>query len=399
VSLTTDTATRPTTGEVFGYACAQIHQAAAELWPDAPVRLGAHVPSVTGYVHRLTVGDDRELFAKHSMLGSSLVSILRGACGTWPVVEALQQEYAASPESLLAREAAQLDFLKPRLLAATTAGLSRGVLFTNPVGGPTLLEVLLARPASTADLLGGVWAELEILHRPGTSGEFATGATIGERSVAGTFRRKFNGISGSVYIDHLGTDRLPSETAEHVVGVIRQVVARLLRLRSRTMPLGPPSLSYGDLKPEHIHYPAGIGGRPTFLDPGLLPAGPAIDAAKLISRTILGLLAIRPGRRTVQAVVDGISTFTETIAPSRAVAADLWLHELLTVWLMDTVNITTTYLSAPPTLPLPAQGLALVKAVGPICSVTERTSWALSCGRSPRAVWDLALRQVIEVAS
>ncbi|UQI44602.1 hypothetical protein M1P56_09715 [Streptomyces sp. HU2014] len=399
MSLTTDTTTRPTTGEVFGYACAQIHQAAASMWPEAPVRLGAHVPSVTGYVHRMTVGDDRELFAKHSMLGSSLVSILRGVHGPWSVIESLQPDYAASAESLLAREAAQLKFLQGRLQAATTAGLTHGVLFTNPVTGPTLLERLLAQPASTSDLLGGVWAELEVLHRPGAPGDLLKGTFIGERSITGTFQRKFNGISGSVYIDHLGADRLSSETAENVVGVVRQVVNRLLRLRSLTLPSGPPSLAYGDLKPEHIHYPSGLGGRPTFLDPGLLVAGPVVDAAKLVSRTILGLIAVRPGRKTVQAMVDGVSTFTESITPPRAVTADLWLRELLMIWLMDTVNIMTTYLSAPATLPLPAQGLALIKAVGPVCAVTERMSWALSCGRSPRAVWDLALRQVIEAAS
>ncbi|MFE3582264.1 hypothetical protein [Streptomyces vinaceus] len=397
MSLTTESATRPTTGEVFGYASQQIHQAASELWPDSAVRLGAHVPSVTGYVHHLTVGD-RPLFAKHSMLGASLVSILRGAHGEWPVVEALQGQYADDPASLLAREAAQLGFLGPHLPAATPAGLSRGVLFTTPVTGPSLLELLLAQPASTADLLGGVWAALDTLHRPGAA-ELMADAVIGERSISGTFRRKFNGISGSVYIDHLGADRLPAHAAENVVVVYRRVVARLLRLRSRTMPSGPPSLSYGDLKPEHVLYPGGVAGRPTFLDPGLLTAAPVVDAAKLISRIILGLIAVRPGPKTIRAVVDGINAFAETITPPRATTADLWMRELMMFWLMDTVNITTTYLSAPATLPLPSQGPALIDSVGGICAVTERVSWALGCGRTPRAVWDLALRQVIEAAS
>ncbi|MFG2620672.1 hypothetical protein ACGFXC_23970 [Streptomyces sp. NPDC048507] len=398
MSLTTEMATRPTTGEVFGYASQQIHQAASELWPDAAVRLGAHVPSVTGYVHHLTVGD-RPLFAKHSMLGASLVSILRGAHGDWPAVEALQGQYVENPASLLAREAAQLGFLGPRLGAARTAGLSRGVLFTTPVTGPSLLELLLAQPASTADLLGGVWAALEALHRPGAAADLMTDAVIGERSISGTFRRKFNGISGSVYIDHLGADRLPADVAANVAAVYKQVVARLLRLGARTMPSGPPSLSYGDLKPEHVLYPGGVGGRPTFLDPGLLTAGPIVDAAKLISRIFLGLIAIRPGRKTIKAVAEGVNAFAETITPPRAITADPWMRELMAFWLMDTVNITTTYLSAPTTLPLPSQGLALIESAGHVCAVTERVSWALSCGRKPQAVWDLALRQVIEVAS
>ncbi|MGW5532447.1 phosphotransferase, partial [Streptomyces xanthochromogenes] len=138
---------------------------------------------------------------------------------------------------------------------------------------------------------------------------------------------------------------------------------------------------------------------PTFLDPGLLTARPVVDAAKLISRIFLGLIAIRPGRKTIRAVADGVNAFAETIIPPRAITADLWMRELMTFWLMDTVNITTTYLSAPTTLPLPSQGLALIENTGHVCAVTERVSWALSCGRKPRAVWDLALRQVIEVAS
>jgi hypothetical protein len=140
--------TRPGMADVFGYACAQIHRSAAEIWPGVPVVLECHVPSVTGYVHRVRVGDCVR-YAKISILGVSLVSLLRGACGPWPAVLRAQEAYVTKPDGLLAREAAQLrvlaDLDRPRVCAV--AGSSQGVIFTEPVTGPTLGELLLARPA------------------------------------------------------------------------------------------------------------------------------------------------------------------------------------------------------------------------------------------------------------
>lgn len=49
--------TRPRVGDVFVHAAAQIHQAAADLWPGMPVCLEQHVPNVISYVHRARVGD------------------------------------------------------------------------------------------------------------------------------------------------------------------------------------------------------------------------------------------------------------------------------------------------------------------------------------------------------
>ena len=115
--------------------------------------LGDHVPSVTGYVHRASIGG-RDVFAKDSILGLSLVSVLRGMAGVRDKVRAAQAAYATSPASLLAREAAQLRALDMAgVRVGRCAGYAGGVLFTEPVTGPTLADLITKEPARTCDLL------------------------------------------------------------------------------------------------------------------------------------------------------------------------------------------------------------------------------------------------------
>lgn len=180
----------PGIADVFVYAATHIHQAAGELWPGEHILLESHVPSVTEYVHRVRVGD-RALYAKTSFLGMSLVSLLRGAGGPWPVVRQAQQAYLARPDSLPAREAAQLTLLTtvpgPRVCAL--AGLKSGVVFTEPVSGPALGDVLLARPDDASGLLSRVLTELRPIHRPSTAQLLAPSWDITERGITGTFLR------------------------------------------------------------------------------------------------------------------------------------------------------------------------------------------------------------------
>ncbi|WP_274563627.1 hypothetical protein [Streptomyces spiramyceticus] len=392
-ALADPTSAQPNTGEVFGYACAQIHRAAAALWPDATVQLGCHVPSVTGYVHRIRV-NERELFAKHSMLGVSLVSVLRGSCGNWSKVAEGQQKYAANPDSLLMREAAQLGFLAdikgPR--ACVVAGVRHGVLFTEPVHGPSLTNLVLSNPGDTGELLRAAWKQLNPLHKPELLDRCGTLPAIGERSIAGTFLRKFNGISGSTYLDQLGGLRLPSAMGAEVSALLRQVVTRLLRIRTSVLPTEHPVLAYGDLKPEHVLYPDGPDARPVFLDPGLLRAGATVDSAKLISRTILSLIASSPGEQTTRRVIEGIEVFaTALLADQSARARHRWLREVMALWLMDTVNITSTYLTAPLALPLPEQGAAVAKRAVTVCRMVDEISGPLDRGGGTASVWDAAL--------
>ena len=180
----------PGVEEVFRFAEQEVGLAAAELWPGAVVEFGAHVPSVTGYVRRIAV-DGRELYAKYAFLGVSLVSLLRGTCGEWPQVLKEQPAYVARADALLEREAAQLRLLArmryPRV--CPVAGVARGVLFTGPVAGPSLGDLLMLQPETTAPLLRQVFAELRPLHRPRRRDLGAT-SVIGERSIVRTFLRK-----------------------------------------------------------------------------------------------------------------------------------------------------------------------------------------------------------------
>ncbi|MEU2930580.1 hypothetical protein ABZ636_36965 [Streptomyces sp. NPDC007251] len=77
----------PQPADLFALSADRIRRAAAGLWPGEPLTFADHVPSVTGYVHRVRVGG-RDVFAKDSFLGLSLVSVLRGVAGDRNMVEA-----------------------------------------------------------------------------------------------------------------------------------------------------------------------------------------------------------------------------------------------------------------------------------------------------------------------
>ncbi|WP_234016726.1 hypothetical protein [Streptomyces sp. LaPpAH-108] len=227
----------PTAEEVFAFADLEIGAAAAEHWPHAHLDLGAHVPGVTGYVRRIVV-DGRPLYAKYSLLGVSLVSLLRGTCGPWPQVQAAQQQYVLRPDNLVEREAAQLRLLldagRPRV--CPVVGVGQGVLFTEAVAGPSLAQLLLQRPEQSTELLVGTFDRLHGLHHRPAAQWLGSARISGERSIAGTFQRKFNGLSGPVYVQRLGADRCPVGDREKVVAGLRQVVVRLQQLRARVLP-------------------------------------------------------------------------------------------------------------------------------------------------------------------
>lgn len=388
----TRTRTHPAVAEVFVHCAARIHQAAAGLWPDEPVVLDQHVPSVTGYVHRARVGD-RTLYAKTSLLGVSLVSLLRGTRGPWPQVRAAQAVYARQPDGLLVREAAQLRALAaldgPRVCAV--AGIHDGVIFTEAVPGPSLGELLLAHPGDAGELLEAVLAELRPLHRPGAARRLDPAGVIAERDIAGTFRRKFDGPAGAAYVDQLGAERRPGRS-EEVAELVRVCVRRLHGLGATLpAPVGT-TLVYGDLKPEHVMFPDGLGGRPVLLDPGLLRASPMVDVAKVLSRAVLLLAVRRPGSADARLVVDGLAHVVRSRAGHLSIRERReWLRNLLTLWLMDTVNIVTTYVSAPAALPLPGVGRVLADGPVPVLRLVDAVSAdlldpVLSRGRGERAL-------------
>ncbi|MEU1409838.1 phosphotransferase, partial [Streptomyces sp. NPDC005728] len=326
----------PQPADLFALSTGRIIRAAADLWPNEPLTLGDHVPSVTGYVRRAHAGG-RDLFAKNSVLGLSLVSVLRGVAGDWGSVHAAQAAYATSPASLLAREAAQLRTLDAAgVQVGRCAGYAAGVLFTEPVTGPTLADLIAKDPARTGDLLTAAVTALHGLQHPRVVAQ-VDAAPIPERSIDGTFRRKFNGVSGRLYVERLGLDRLDERTRRGAAAVLGVVVARLLKLRL-TPPTGPTVIVYGDLKPEHVLFPDGPTEAPVFIDPGLARGPAHHDAAKLVSRTFLALVAAPHLDGPVATVVDGIAAFVAgQMRTLRGPLRVLWLRRLIVTWLMDTV--------------------------------------------------------------
>ncbi|SPE49391.1 hypothetical protein SNS2_1078 [Streptomyces netropsis] len=378
----------PAAADVFAYADRQIEQVAARRWPGAMVRFGVHAPSVTAYVRRVQV-DERALFAKVSLLGLSLVSVLRGTAGDWAQVRAAQAAYQGSPGTLLEREARGLDILREEagVLVCPVAGIVDGVLFTEPVAGPTLSDLLAKEPNRTGELMTRVLVELAGLQRPAVA-RAVDEVEIVERGIDSTFHRKFNGISGPTYLRKAG------DAGE----VLAAVVGRLRRLRLTPAAESRPVV-YGDLKPDHAVFPDDPEGRPVFLDPGLARGRPQTDVAKLVSRTVLNLIASPPDRAAADATTAGIGVFAD------AMTADLspderavWIKHLVVLWLMDTTNILSTYLTSPPDLPLPEHASKITQQAKAVVTLLNRTTAHLITGTDPRAVWRLALTDASKAA-
>ncbi|MFB7359456.1 hypothetical protein [Streptomyces gardneri] len=364
-------------------ASEQVLTAARSVWPGADVLPGPVTPSVTSYVQRLTV-DGRDLYAKVSVCGVSLVSLLRGACGGLATVRARQAAYLVSPGSLMAREAVQLRTLAgpARLGTVALAGYDRGVLFTEPVPGLTLADLIEAEPGRTRELLDLVVRDVaKGLARAGVA-EAVESAPIRERGISGTFARKFNGLSGGDYLRQTGNGE-----------ALDTVVTRLRRAR-RIPPAPGRTVVFGDLKPEHATFLMG-DGRPVYLDPGLMRGHAVADTAKLVSRLTLGLVAHHPAATVV--VLGGIDSFVR--ASARRLPAEErtgWLRELVLLVLMDTLNILTTYLTAPADLPLSAHAAGVRDRARHVVDLLDHATAPLAATEDPATWWRLYLTRVRE---
>ena len=369
--------------------------AVAGLWPGQVVELAEHVPSVTCCVWRVVIGG-RSCYAKYSY-GASLVSVLAGTFGGWDEVRAAQQAYVAAPGSLLAREAAQLELLSrldgpqtPRLV-----GDRGGVLVTDAVPGMSLARLLQVEPWRTAELLGRTWAELRGLHRADVADRLPASLGLGERGILGTFTRRFRGAQAKAYLDGLvlrGGDT-GARSARSTVPA-RRVVARLRKLwLAHPLATDRPTVVYGDAKPEHVLFPDDAAGeRPRLVDPALQLGPVTVDAAKLISRTMLLLISSPPGSVNSVILAAGLGEFLDQLAASvREETGAAWWRELLLLWLTDTVNIATTYLSAPAELDLPPQAAMVVSHARTVWALLDRLSAELDAGTDPHAVWRLGL--------
>ncbi|GAB2872668.1 hypothetical protein GCM10022245_04370 [Streptomyces mayteni] len=375
-------------------AAEQILDAALELWPGRQLKLLECRPSVTGYVRVVEVGGQR-MYAKTSVLGASLVSVLRGGLGDLSWIRQAQRVHAARNDGLTHREAAQLRWLtslgRPRV--CRLAGAHGAVLFTEPVHGPSLAELLARQPAQTVGLLAAVMEELEPLRRqdPASLGDVVTP----ERGITGTFARKFGGPGRDAYVQAIGEARC-SPAQHRVIGkllalAVRDLLGHSWRYRALSV------LVYGDLKPEHALWP-NTSGNPVLVDPALRRASELEDFARLISRTLL-LAGTELDPFAARRVVDGVDTLVaHRMRPMGRPEVDQWLRDLVALWLMDTLNITSTYLTAAAALPLPEPAVAAIGRGVQLAALVQRVAGDLATGSPPLGVWERALDRVAEMA-
>ncbi|MGC5364569.1 hypothetical protein ACPXCE_23360 [Streptomyces sp. DT24] len=370
-----------------------VTRAVEDLWPDNEIVLGSQCPSVTSYVCRVTV-DDEELVAKYSWLGISMVSILRGAGGTWEEVQEAQRAYVRSIGLLTAREAQNLEFLRElgRPRVCETAGFHGGVLVTRIAAGTSLADELAARPWETDALLDAVLLALGGLHGPAGAECLRGAPPVGERSVVGVFRRKFTGLSATSYLRTLGRESgLPENERQEVVELVRCAVWRLLRMAGAISPCRN-TVVFGDLKPEHVYID---GPRLNFIDPAVQwAAGPQPDVAKLTGRALLLALGHpepHAGRQIVRGVASMLIRHVSAL-PERERAGRF--REVMVLWLMDTVSILSTCLSAPPGLPLAPQQQALVAEARTVAGLVDRVSALLVGSMTGLRLFDAIFSQV-----
>jgi hypothetical protein len=321
---------------------------------------------------------------------------MRGSCGRWEKVVAEQTAYAASPTALLQREAAQLDALAAGGLAvARAAGYGGGVLFTEPVTGPTLADLVFKTPQRTGEFLGRRLGTLDVLQRP----VVAEQAGRPRSTSAASTRRSAASSTGSP----AGPTSISSAPTAWRSGpgvVSRSSCGRSSRGFCGSVSLrrsAPPRSCTATSSPSTCSSPTA----PTSCQCSStgLQRGPAhADAAKFVSRTVLSLIAAPPPHGTT-AILDGIDGFVQgQLLPMRRATGGLYLCKLLVTWLMDTANITTTYLSAPAGLPLPEHAGAVVERVEAVCTLLDRVSALLMADAGPAASWRLALTHAAKAA-
>ncbi|MFE4537506.1 hypothetical protein ACFRKB_20860 [Streptomyces scopuliridis] len=153
--------------------------------------------------------------------------------------------------------------------------------------------------------------------------------------------------------------------------LVQNAVWRLLRMTGAISPR-QDTVAFGDLKPEHVFID---GPRLNFIDPAVQwAAGPQPDIAKLAGRALLLALGHRD-QRAGQQIVQGVAaTLTRYVAAQPEHERAGRLREVMVLWLMDTVSILSTYLSAPTGLPLAPHQQSLVAQARMVAGIVDRVS-------------------------
>ncbi|WP_460307594.1 hypothetical protein [Actinocorallia aurea] len=316
---------------------------------------------MTSYVRKVRAGQ-KPMYAKVSVLGASLVSVARGRCGDLSHVLKLLPGYLEAADGVVARESSQLLMLRSmNVPVCTVAGFRRGVLFTHAVAGPTLPTLFAEAPNRSGELLAKLAQELPRIEKPSYRSPVMRSA-IPERDIPTIFERKFERGHGREYLDATGFG--PGLTP---------VVERLSALRG-VLDDVPRKLQYGDLKPEHVLFPKGPSKRLVLVDPGLTEAHPSSDLARLASRVALLVMAGRLPAEARAAVTDDLVEHLHVFGPGEV---DGGLRDLVLLWLMDAVNILTTYCTAPEGLPIGQHAFEVRKAAESVAAFLEEASQAL----------------------
>ncbi|MER5737315.1 hypothetical protein ABT117_16765 [Streptomyces sp. NPDC002262] len=264
------------------------------------------------------------------------------------------------------------------------------MLFTGPVAGPTLADLIDAEPGRTRELLALVLADVAAgLARDGV-GEVVERTAIRERGIAGTFHRKFNGLSATAYLRRTGhgetlavaADRLrrarplpPSRAGD--LRHLRRPQARARRLL-RPRPAGLPRLRADARSP-------GRGHRETPFPPTARADRPP-PAAR------------RPAAASL--VLGGADSFVRArLHRLPAETRSRWLRELVVLALMDTLNILSTYLTCLPDLPLSAHAAAVRDRARTLADLLDHATAPLASGDDGATWWRLYLTRVREAVS
>jgi len=389
---------------VLDHATRTVITVVRQVWPDEVVSIGPPLPSVTNHV---TAVKAREgwFVAKYSILGTSLLSILRGARGPWDRVEAAQRDYVQQPTAQLARERAQLRALAAHarrtegtLRVPTVIAYQDGVLISTASSGSSLAVELVCGRTAPDRLLTDVTAIAAALHSdrflarelPG-SHALATPHT----SIGATFTRKFTGEGASSYLESLGIGWFEDSTRRRLAasfGALRKILHPLLRW------LPAPVVIYGDLKPEHVLLDA--CGRQTWIDPGLQRGDPAAELAKLLSRIALLVITARPSRGRLDAIGAAMDLLvTSFVAHHSRPDGITALRRLLVLWLADWANYLSSGLSVPPDVPLPLPPM-LLDATGqaqPLLRLAREV--AASVTVDPVRAWETAQAGILGLAA
>lgn len=389
---------------VLTQASEAVAGAVTHQWPGETVYVGPQLPSVTNYVTAVQVGE-RRMVAKYSVLGTSLVSIVRGVRGPWSSIEPEQRDYIRDPRAQLALECTQLRLLDALGTCRDNAPLvpeviayQAGVLLTAPVEGPSLATELLRDDVHADDLLNSVVQTARWLHRdPILADSYpAVASDRPHASIRGTFARKFLGPGGESYRAGLGEGWVEPGVR---IGITATFTAVCETLAPLLIQHPDRAVIYGDLKPEHILL--GDAGQQIWLDPGLQHCDPCADVAKLTSRTALLLITARPSSDRVAAVTEAMDALVTGLMAhhqSKTGSEDA-LRRLLTLWVADWVNYLATGLSLPPDLglPLPPTLLDTAARAEPLLQVARATATAVV--GNPSLAWEIMLNGINQLAA